>query len=437
MAVVIGSLCFAACRPSGTPAAAAPATAPAPAPATASAPAPAPAPAPAAAQETAATSAKTSAASSSGDAPATKTIPRSDACSDDPTANLQRGRKFAAAGKWEEAVLAYDPGVHRAPGNPVLRAERGYALFKAGLVSEAAGELGVALGLTDDRALQSAIHFNLALAHGALGNAERARIHLSSAAERGNAAARKRLGDASRCRATWHAKPEFEPAPIAANLRALVGARQFVNCPDHPEPKTEAEAAAILCRGCGGGSWNDEACDLSFPLQVADGYMHLHSFQFRAEAFPSRKHPYIYFNEWLDNVSVAKEPVWKVSGPYLVIETFSIDWNELDDGLGHPVLSGDGPVYTVDDQADPSAATTGCSPDVGSAEANMSHGGGALWGFGVPGRRIHSLVVYSVATRKPLLSVEAEDGAIGWKIRGKELSLTGAGCKETIAIPEG
>jgi hypothetical protein len=295
----------------------------------------------------------------------------------------------------------------------------------------------VAVGLTEERSLQSAIYFNLALALGALGEAERARLYLSSAADRGNGAARKRLGEASRCRASWKPRPEVEPAPLAANLRELVAARQFVNCPERPEPKTEAEAEAVLCRGCGGGSWYDETCGLSFPLAVTDGYAHLHSFQFRTEEFPSRKYPYLYFRDWLDSVAVGKQPVWKVAGPYLVIETFTIDWYELDDGLGHPVFVGDGPFYTVDDTADPSAATTGCVADVGTAEANMSHGGGALWGHGVPWRRVHTLTVYSVATRAPLLSIEAEDGEVAWRIRGKELILTGAGCQETIPIPEG
>jgi hypothetical protein len=319
----------------------------------------------------------------------------------------------------------------------VLRAERGYALYKAGLVREAATELAVALGLTEDRTVQGAIDFNLALAHGALGETERARHYLSSAAERGNGAARKRLGDASRCRALSIPKPEVPPAPLAANLRELVAARQFVNCPEPPPVNSEADAEALLCRDCGGGSWGDDNCSASFPLTVNDGYMHLHSFQFRAEEFPSRKYPYIYFNHMLDSVDVAKNPVWKVAGPYLVIETFSIDWYELDDGLGHTVFAANEPVYTVDDSSDPNSATTDCKPAVGSAEANLSHGGGALWGFGVPSRRVHTLTVYSVATRTPLLEVNAEDGELGWRIHDKALHLTGAGCRETMAIPEG
>jgi hypothetical protein len=165
--------------------------------------------------------------------------------------------------------------------------------------------------------------------------------------------------------------------------------------------------------------------------------MHLHSFQFRAEEVPSRKYRYIYFNHMLDSVAVAKEPVWKVTGPYLVLETFTIDWHELDDGLGHPIFAASAPVYTVDDSADPSAATTDCKPDVGGAEGNMSHGGGALWGFGVPWRRVHTVTVYSIATRSPLLKIKAEDGELGWKIQGKALDLTGAGCRETFTIPEG
>jgi hypothetical protein len=310
-------------------------------------------------------------------------------------------------------------------------------LYKAGLVKEAVGELGVALGLTGERTLQGALYFNLALAHGALGETERARRYLSSAAERGNGAARKRLGDASRCRAISSPKPDVQLAPLAGNLRELVAARQFVNCPEHPEVKSEADAEALLCRDCGGGSWGDDNCSTSFPLTVNDGYMHLHGFQFRAEEFPSRKYPYIYFNDLLDSIVVAKNPVWKVAGPYLVIETFTIVWNELDDGLGHTVFAGSDPVYTVDDSSDPTAATTNCKPDVGSADSNISHGGGALWGFGVPWQRVHTVTVYSLATRAPLLEVKAEDGELGWQLHGKALNITGAGCRETIAIPEG
>ena len=366
-------------------------------------------------------------------------LKRNRGCSTNPDADLSRGRKFASKSHWQEALAAYDPAVRKRPGDATLRAERGLALYKLGALEHAESDWLLGLGLTSEQVTLAALHFNLGLLYETRKMPDESRLHFALSESLGNRAAGRRLGAASRCRATWTLKPDESPAPLAFNLRELLGARQFAGCPAIPGEVSEQESAKWLCRNCSYGQWTDAgACKLRFPLDATDGTMSFASFNFFAEKLSATRSLYIYFRNHAETRIKRR-----IEGGWLILEEPREDTLDLSDGLGSTLYASPefAYTYTVGDSAQIDAARQSCEPEYeGNAVGPDGMAGpsplSGNWRFPITTSATRATVLYSVTSRAPLLRIKSYGGGVTVSVAGTHVNVSGLGCNETIELSE-
>ncbi len=359
-------------------------------------------------------------------------------CAKDARNSLAKGRQHAGRKQWASAVLVYDRGVRREPGNAELRGERGYALLQLGAFGYARSDFMAGLSLTKDRRLLSMLHFNLGLAYEREQNPAAASRHFRSAAALGNQAAASRLPTGSVCPADVDRTPPNEPAPVVESLQAL-WEKRLPGC-DKPSAHSEQEAAALLCRDCNGNSWDEDACKLSFPLRVVDTANTQSPSEFLAEAFKvDGRTMYSYGHASVGGWTTAGQPeneeTLSIAGHFLVSHRPEHSNAALADGLGSILTDEAGPGYRITNRDSPPQQDSTCKPlrpnPLESVVFDL-HDPYAERQYAYQDSSLVKTKVWDLRKRRLTYIVTTWDDAVQVKLHDGKLRIIGGGCNEPL-----
>jgi tetratricopeptide (TPR) repeat protein len=94
-----------------------------------------------------------------------------------PGQQLEAGRKLTRAGKYPEAIMAYDAAIAAEPGMHRAWAERGFAKLHLGDLEGAEADCSKAYELDDSPRFRGSIAYNLGLIDKKRGDLTAARVH--------------------------------------------------------------------------------------------------------------------------------------------------------------------------------------------------------------------------------------------------------------------
>jgi len=342
---------------------------------------------------------------------------------------MDQGRAATKAGRYDDAIAAFDRAVRARPVDARARAERGFAYVKRGSARTAVLDFDDARSLTREQELLSQIYFNLADAAANLGEPEAERLALALASRSGSKAARLRLGERSTCPAVWRTRVG-DAGPIARSFLELVEKRPLVGCDYHREKvKTEAQARQYVCRGCAPrGEDGGDQCDGAGPWTIDSGYMHFQAFQFFVAPLPGK---YFFY-------STSASTPYRVEGSHLLVTEFRStdlplipkDRGEFIDGR---FSNSSGTKIEIDNNgrwSDESDDGSICDLEVKGVDLGDFRGTPTM-----PTALPVQTTAYSLATKHERFTLAVYDGAVSLTIDADRARLRGESCDGEIALP--
>jgi hypothetical protein len=341
---------------------------------------------------------------------------------------MAKGRTLTKAGRYQEAIQAFDRAVRARPVDARARAERGFAYLTSGATERSISDFDDARVLTQDRGLLSQIYLNLATASQKLNAPEAERLALVLALRRGSREARARLGERSICPAVWHAQLG-KVGPIARNFMDMVEPRPVVGCDYHAEKvHTEAQARKYVCHGCAPGGEDDgDQCSGPGPWTIDSGYMNFHPFQFFIAPLPGGQ---FFFSD-------REDTPYHLEAGHLVTGSYHDEFPlRIRSGSG---LIGGRFSSPADADAEINEHLRWSDEDDKNSICDLRPDGVELEDFRgtptLPGMAPSEHSAYSLRTRHERFTLAVYDGSVSFTIEADRARVRGEGCDAEIPLP--
>jgi hypothetical protein len=352
---------------------------------------------------------------------------------------LARGRQAAARYDLASAIAAFDEAVRTRPLDGEARSERANVYLLQGDAKRALWDLARAEAHPGNERVLRQIWYNIGVAFDKLGQTERARLAWAVALSHGSTVAEQRLGDHSRCTALIDAQ-SHPKGPIVSGFLELAKFREpHCDLPSPPADSTSEERTRRrICLTCDG----EDACGDADITRVESATNSLEYFPpFLFAALGGRG--YWYTHSW-NSYTV------RTAAGYAVVSTNDGTPEELFGTEAGSISHVEGGFQTGDGievvasghwsdeesyESEAADASPRCEPLVRCTDPTC--GGNESprpMEIMAPRRHRPHTVLYSLATRRQVLSVSEQAGEINLEVKPGTVVLTGSGCDETISI---
>jgi hypothetical protein len=364
------------------------------------------------------------------------------ACPDDPRA-MAAGRNLVAQGDYQGAIEAFTEALRARPGDAHAWAELGYAALLAGKDAEPA--LLRARSLAHDPALLAQIWWNEALLRERQGPAiqsepDAARHALVMAEAYGSSAATKKLGDASRCVASWVPETSDRLSIVSTWVEINDAVRQLCEPPE-PRATTEATAKVQACRKCipyqGADGFDETACDGPGPWYIGAGDHTFRETTLLVQPLGGGRY-YLGLNELHGSYEVRPSaPPLERSGDAFVQETETDQTEEIELSepgkprmTFEPMLRDDG-FWSDDPEVDAGAfCSPKLAPDAGFKPMVCMGCGQPTFRFDGP----RELRYYARGTGQERLRLTVWHGEVKAVVHGDVATISGGGCSANVLL---